>query len=85
MVTRRLTRTRLRASARDPVERLTETIAGSSCGVIPIAIASENSSESINGRESAMLITKIETVSTPATLTSNAEKPRRPTWKAVSA
>ena len=32
-----------------------------------------------------MLITKIETVSTPATLTSSAEKPRRPTWKAVSA
>ena len=36
------------------------TIAGSSCGVMPIAIASENSSASISGRCSATLITKID-------------------------
>ena len=60
IVTSRLTSTRLRASARDPVDRLTETIAGSSCGVIPIAIAREKSSASISGRESATLITKID-------------------------
>ena len=52
---------------------------------MPIAIASENSSASISGREKATLITKIDTVRTPATLTSRREKPRRPTWKAVSA
>ena len=48
-------------------------------------MASENSSASISGREKATLITKIETVSTPATFTSSREKPRRPTWNAVSA
>ncbi len=53
--------------------------------MIPIAIASENSSASISGREKATLITKIEIVRTPATLTSSREKPRRPTWNAVSA
>ena len=36
--------------AREPVERLTVTIAGRSCGVRPIAIASENSSASRIGR-----------------------------------
>ena len=54
------------------------TIAGSSCGVMPIAIASENSSASSSGRERATLITKIEIVSTPATRTSSLEKSRRP-------
>ena len=85
MVTSRLTRTRLRASAREPLDRLTETIAGSSCGVMPIAIARLKSSASISGRSRATLIAKIATVRTPATLTSRAEKPRSPTWKAVSA
>lgn len=70
-MTRRLTRTRLRASARDPVDRLTETIAGS-WGVMPIAMAKLNRKASINGRESATLITRIETVSTPATFTRKA-------------
>ena len=56
IVTSRLTSTRLRASAREPLDRLTETIAGSSCGVIPMAMASENSSASISGRENATLI-----------------------------
>jgi predicted AAA+ superfamily ATPase len=40
---------------------------------------------SIRGRSKATLIAKIPTVRTPATLTSRAEKPRNPTWKAVSA
>ncbi len=84
-MTSRLTSTRWRASCRDPVERLTLTIAGSSCGVIPIAMASENSSASSSGRENATLITKIEIVNTAATLTSSAENPRNPAWNAVSA
>ena len=52
---------------------------------MPIAMARLNSSDSINGRDRTTLITKIETVRTPATLTSRREKLRRPTWKAVSA
>ena len=35
------------------------TTAGSSCGVIPTAIASENSSDSMSGRPSSRLATKI--------------------------
>ena len=50
MLTRRFTSTLRRARRRDPVERLTVTIAGRSCGVRPIAIARENSSASMNGR-----------------------------------
>ena len=69
MLTSRFTSTLRRARRRDPVDRLTVTIAGSSCGVSPIAIASENSSASMNGRCSNMLMTKIDTVSTPATRT----------------
>ena len=49
MLTSRFTSTLRRARRRDPVERLTVTIAGRSCGVSPIAIASENSSASMNG------------------------------------
>ena len=78
MVTSRFTSTLRRASSREPVDRLTLTMAGSSCGVIPIAIASENSSASITGRDSATLMTKIETVSTPATRTSSSEKSLQP-------
>lgn len=52
---------------------------------MPIAIARLNSSASMSGRSSATLMTKIDTVSTAATLTSSAENDRRPTWKAVSA
>ena len=77
--TRRLTKTRFRASAREPLERLTETIAGRSCGVMPMAIASENNSASIKGRENATLIAKIEMVSAAATFTSRREKARNPT------
>ena len=85
IVTSRFTSTRLRASLRDPLARLTETIAGRSCGVMPMAIASENRSASISGRESATLMMKIETQRTPATFTSRLEKSRRPTWNAVAA
>ena len=85
MLTSRFTSTFWRASRREPVDRLTVTIAGRSCGVSPIAIASENSSASMNGRCSTMLITKIDTVSTPATRTSRNENFRSPTWNAVSA
>ena len=85
IVTSRFTSTRLRASLRDPLARLTETIAGRSCGVMPMAIASENRSASISGRESTTLMMKIETQRTPATFTSRPEKSRRPTWNAVSA
>ncbi len=79
IVTSRLTSTLLRASWRDPAARLTLTIAGRSCGVIPIAIASENRSASMIGRERATLITKIETVRIPATQTSSFENSFSPT------
>ena len=84
MLTSRFTSTLRRARRREPVERLTVTIAGSSCGVRPIAIASENSSASMNGRCSTRLITKIDAVSTPATRTRRKENWRSPTWNAVS-
>ena len=59
MHTSRLTSTLSRASRRDPVARLVLTTAGSSCGVIPTAIASANSTESITGRRSNRLVTRI--------------------------
>ena len=49
-------------------------MAGSSCGVIPIAIASENSKASITGLDMATLMTKIETVRMPAIQTSSARE-----------
>ena len=85
MVTSRLTSTFRLASSREPVDRLTLTMAGSSCGVIPMAMARENSNASSNGRDRATLMTKIEIVSTAATRTSSLEKSRSPTWNAVSA
>ena len=68
--TKRLTSTLALASCRDPVARLALTTAGSSCGVIPTAIASENSTESITGLRSSRLLTKISTVSAIATCSS---------------
>ena len=68
--TKRLTSTLALASFRDPVARLALTTAGSSCGVIPTAIASENSTESITGLRSSRLLTKISTVSAIATCSS---------------
>ena len=78
MVTSRLTSTLRRASSREPVDRLTLTMAGSSWGVIPMAMARENNNASSNGRDKATLMTKIEIVSTAATRTSSPEKSRRP-------
>ena len=56
MHTSRLTSTLRRASRRDPVARLVDTTAGSSCGVMPTAMARENSSASRSGRCSTTLI-----------------------------
>lgn len=52
---------------------------------MPIAIARLKSSASMSGLSRATLITNTATVRTPATLTRRLEKPRRPTWNAVSA
>ena len=53
MHTNRLTRTLRWASRRDPVARLVLTTAGSSCGVMPTAIANANNTESITGGAAA--------------------------------
>ena len=50
MHTSRLTSTFFSARRRDPVARLVETTAGSSCGVMPTATASENRTASMTGR-----------------------------------
>ena len=84
MQTSRLTSTLRRLIWRDPAARLVETTAGSSCGVMPTAMASEKSRASRNGLWSSTLMTKIEVVRAPATLTSSIEKRRRPTWNSVS-
>ena len=83
MQTRRLTITRRRASRRAPVARLTVTIAGSSCGVRPTAIASANRADWRSERPSATLITKIEPASTTVTVASSREKACSPCWNAV--
>ena len=84
MATSRLTMTLRCASRRAPVERLTVSIAGSSCGVIPTAMDSANNSESSASRPSAMLTTKIPTAMTAVTRTRKVEYCRRPAWNAVS-
>ena len=84
MHTSRLTRTLSRASRRDPVARLVLTTAGNSCGVMPTAIASANSTESITGRRSSRLVARIITVSVIATCSSRYENRRSPAWKSVS-
>ena len=78
IATSRFTSTRLRASARDPLERPTVTMAGMSSGVMPTAIASEKSSASSSGLWNAMLKMKIVTVSTPATRTRRRREPAQP-------
>ena len=70
MQTSRLTRTFSFASRREPVARLVLTTAGSSCGVMPTAIARPNSAESISGRPSSRLVTMMTTVSVSATRSS---------------
>ena len=83
MHTSRLTSTFFAASRRDPVARLVDTTAGSSCGVMPTATARENSTASMTGRPSATLITKIVTLSTPPTFASSPEKRVSPSWNSV--
>jgi len=84
MHTSRLTSTLRHASCRDPAARLVDTTARSSCGEMPTAIASENSSASMTGRYETTLMTKMAAVSTPATRTSSMENLRSPTWNSVS-
>ena len=67
-----------------PTARLVLTTAGSSCGVMPTAIASENSSDSISGRCSSRFVTRISAVSANATCSSSTENRRSPTWNSVS-
>ena len=70
MQTNRLTSTLRSASCRDPGARLVLTTAGSSCGVMPTAIASANSTESITGRRSSRLVIRMSTVRLNATYSS---------------
>ena len=84
MHTSRLTSTLSRASRREPDARLVLTTAGSSCGVIPTAMARPNSKDSITGRRSSRLVTMMTTVSVIATRSSRYEKRRNPIWKSVS-
>ena len=84
MQTSRLTSTLRRASRRVPTARLVLTTAGSSCGVMPTAMASEKSSDSIKGLCSSRFVTRISPVSASATCTSSTENRRNPTWKSVS-
>ena len=81
--TNRLTSTCREASRRLPAARLVVTTAGSSCGVIPTAIAKLNSTASMTGRASNRLITRISMVSTPATQASIRPNRRNPTWNSV--
>ena len=75
MATSRLTSTFFAASAFDPDERLTVTMAGIISGAMPTAIAREKSSASMSGLESATLTMKMNAVSTAATPNRNREKP----------
>ena len=83
MQTSRLTSTLRAAIRRDPAARLVDTTAGSSCGVMPTAIASENSNASRIGLCSTTLMAKIDTVRAAATYTSSIENRRSPTWNSV--
>jgi hypothetical protein len=75
--TSRLISTRRLASCRLPADSWSTT-AGSNCGEIPTAMASENNRASIRGRCKTTLIAKITTVSTAATCISRNEKLRSP-------
>ena len=84
MQTSRLTSTLQRGQPPDPAARLVLTTAGSNCGVMPTAMARENSTESISVRCSSTLVTRMSAASTPATCISSIEKRRSPIWKSVS-
>ena len=83
MATSRLTSTRFATRARDPADRLTVTMAGIISGAMPTAMASENSSASMSGRDRATLTAKMNTVRTAATPNRNRENFDSPTSKAV--
>ena len=83
MATSRFTSTFFAARAFEPAERLTVTMAGIISGAMPTAMASEKSSASMRGRDSATLTMKMNAVSTAATSNKNREKRDRPTSKAV--
>jgi len=63
---------------------LVDTTAGSSCEVIPTAIASENSSASMIGLCSATLMMKMDVVNAAPIYTHSMENRRSPTWNSVS-
>ncbi len=83
MATSRFTSTFFATRALEPAERLTVTMAGIISGAMPTAMASEKSSASMRGRESATLTMKMNAVSTAATPNKKREKRDRPTSKAV--
>lgn len=83
MATSRFTSTFLAARTLEPAERLTVTTAGIISGAMPTAMAKENNSASIKGRDKAMLMAKMNTVSTAATPKRKREKRDRPASKAV--
>ena len=83
MATSRFTSTFLAASALEPAERLTVTMAGIISGAIPTAMASEKSSASMRGRDKATLTMKMNAVSTAATANKKRENCDKPTSKAV--
>ena len=81
MATSRFTSTFFAASAFDPDERLTVTMAGIISGAMPTAIAREKRSASMSGLESATLTMKMNAVSTAATPNRNREKRDRPSFE----
>ncbi len=83
MHTIRMTSTCRRARDRAPADRLVLTTAGSSCGVIPTAMASENSSASTQERPSTMLATRIAPVRIRAITSRNDENRESPRWNSV--
>ncbi len=80
----RLTTTSCCASSAAPRASEIVTIAGSSCGASPTAIASANSADSSSGRPSSPLIAKIEIVSAAVTRINRPLNCRSPRWKPVS-
>ncbi len=84
MLMSRFTTTRLRARFLAPEARLTVTIAGSSCGVRPTAMASANRADSRTERPSSQLATKMLPASTAVTRTRSCENLPSPSWKAVT-
>ena len=79
----RLTMTRSRAICVAPLASVSVTMAGSSCGVMPTARASEKSSESRTGRCRSTFARNTATISTSPTRTMSPPNERRPRSKLV--